>query len=119
MMLDATMRAPTSTAPALKKGGEDQAIGRSRGGPTTKIHAVVNALANPVALSLTHGQAADISQAEPLLEALEPGAVIANKGYDAYALVKTLEECNITPSSRQRPTASNSARVTSRSIESA
>jgi transposase len=35
--------------PALKKDGEDQAVGRSRGGPTTKIHAVVDALGNPVA----------------------------------------------------------------------
>jgi hypothetical protein len=88
-------------------------------GQASALEGPAAALGNPVAPSLTPGQAADISQAEPLLEALEPGAVIANKGYDAYALVKTLEECNITPSSRQRPTASNSARVTSRSIESA
>jgi putative transposase len=32
-----------------------------------------------------------------LLEALEPGAVIADKGYDADALVETLERRNITP----------------------
>jgi transposase len=51
-----------------KKDGEDQAIGRSRGGLTTKIHAIVDALGNPVALSLTPGQTHDITQAVPLLD---------------------------------------------------
>lgn len=64
---------------------------------TTKIHAVVDALGNPVALSLTPGQAADITQAEPLLERLDPEAVIADKGYDSDALVETLEARQITP----------------------
>ena len=58
---------------------------------TTKIHAVVDALGNPVALSLTPGQAADITQAEPLLERLDPEALIADKGYDADAFVEQLE----------------------------
>lgn len=48
-------------------------------------------MGNPVALSLTPGQAADISQAEPLLEALDPGAVIADKGYDSDALIERLK----------------------------
>lgn len=64
---------------------------------TTKIHAVVDALGKPVALSLTPGQAADITQAEPLLEELEPEAVIADKGYDSDALVERLDERMITP----------------------
>jgi len=64
---------------------------------TTKIHAVVDALGNPVALSLTPGQAADITQAEPLLERLDPEALIADKGYDADAFVEQLESRNITP----------------------
>jgi transposase len=36
-----------------------------------------------VALSLTPGQAHDITQAAPLLDRLEPQAVLADKGYDA------------------------------------
>ena len=64
---------------------------------TTKIHAVVDALGNPVVLSLTPGQAADITQAEPLLERIEPVALIADKGYDANALVEKLQERDITP----------------------
>jgi transposase len=64
---------------------------------TTKIHAVVDALGNPVALSLTPGQASDISQAEPLLEKIEPGAFLGDKGYDADALIAALERRGITP----------------------
>jgi hypothetical protein len=45
-----------STVLAREKTGA-QAIGRSRGGLTTKIHALVDALGNPVELMLTPGQA--------------------------------------------------------------
>ena len=64
---------------------------------TTKIHAVVDAHGNPVALSLTPGQAADITQAEPLLAELEPQAVLADKGYDSDGLVANLERRGIQP----------------------
>jgi len=57
----------------------------------------VDALGNPVALSLTPGQAADITQAVPLLDQVEPGAFLADKGYDSDALVETLEARGITP----------------------
>src|SRR5215831_20965603 len=59
--------ARTSTALAHEKNGE-QAIGRSRGGLTTKIHALVDALGNPVDVMLTPGQTHDLACAEPLLE---------------------------------------------------
>ena len=56
MMIDATIvRAYQHSTGARKKG--EQAIGRSRGGLTTKIHALVDALDNPVELMLTPGQA--------------------------------------------------------------
>jgi len=68
---------------------------------TTKIHAIVDAHANPVALSLTPGQAADIKQAVPLLDQvddrIESDALLADKGYDCDALIETLEERGITP----------------------
>ena len=74
-------------------------------GLTTKIHAIVvsatrlrhDALGYSVALSLTPGQAADITQAVPLLDRLEPEAFLADKGYDSDALVATLEERGIAP----------------------
>ena len=50
-----------------------------------------------MALSLTPGQAADITQAAPLLDKVEPAALLADKGYDSDALVATLEAREITP----------------------
>jgi hypothetical protein len=38
-------------------GGADQAIGRLRGGLTTKIHAICDAMGNPVEIDITPGQA--------------------------------------------------------------
>ena len=58
-----------------QKGGFDQAIGRSRGGPTTKIHVIVDALGNPLALRLTGGQVHDITQAEALAAEVQPEAI--------------------------------------------
>jgi len=55
------------------------------------------ALGNPAALSLTPGQAADITQAAPLLDEVEPDAFIGDKGYDSDALVEKLEQRGITP----------------------
>src|SRR5665647_3802194 len=85
-----------STAPAREKNGP-QAIGRSRGGLTTKIHALVDALGNPVELMLTPGQAHDLTCAEPLIEAADPGALLADKAYDADTLIDTLTQRKITP----------------------
>ncbi len=43
------------------------------------------------------GQAADITQAVPLPDQVEPDAFLADKGYDTDALIETLEERGITP----------------------
>ena len=51
----------------------------------------------PVAVSITPGQAHDITQAEPLLADIEAGAVLADKGYDSDRLIETLQERSITP----------------------
>src|SRR6202030_2395757 len=79
-----------------KKNGP-QAIGRSRGGLTTKIHALVDALGNPVELMLTPGQDHDLTCAEPLIENADPEALIGDKAYDADPFVETLTQRRITP----------------------
>lgn len=67
----------------LKGGSEDRCIGRSRGGLTTKIHALVDAEGRPVRLELSRGQAADAPRAASFLETVEPSAtVLADKAYD-------------------------------------
>src|SRR5436190_18165826 len=90
------LSALTSTAPEREKNGA-QAIGRSRGGLTTKIHALVDALGNPVELMLTPGQAHDLACAELLIDSVDPKALIGDKAYDADALVDTLNRREITP----------------------
>lgn len=98
LMIDSTIvRAHQPSAGALKKGGTDQAIGRSRGGLTTKIHVICDALGNPVELALTPGQDADITQAEPLMENIDPDAFFADRAYDANRLIDRLTERGITP----------------------
>ena len=62
-------------------------MGRSRGGLTTKIHAVVDAHGLPIALKLTAGQAHDGKSGEDMLGALaQDGIVLADRGYDSDAL---------------------------------
>src|SRR6202049_657729 len=81
----------------LSKKNGAQAIGRSRGGLTTKIHALVDALGNPVELMLTPGQDHDLTCAEPLIENADPDALIADKAYDADRFVEVLTQREITP----------------------
>jgi len=51
-------------------------MGRSRGGLTTKIHAVVDALGRPIMLKLSEGQAHDGRSAQDVLETLEAGDIL-------------------------------------------
>lgn len=88
-----------------KRGQEKQALGRSRGGFTTKIHAVVDALGNPLILYLSGGEVHDIVPASDLLSGFRDCNVLADKGYDSAALISELESRNITaviPSRRNR-----------------
>jgi len=59
-------------------------MGRSRGGLTSKIHAVVDTNGLPVRLSLTTGEAHDNRLAGKLLSRLKSGTMLlADRGYDA------------------------------------
>ena len=62
-------------------------MGRSRGGLTTKIHAMVDAEGRPVKLALTAGQAGDAPAAAQMLPLVAPGAtLIADRAYDTNAI---------------------------------
>jgi transposase len=75
---------------AKKSGGQEaQALGRSRGGFSTKIHIAVDALGNPLRLLLTAGQRHDCGCAHDLIAGYEPQALIADRGYDTDALLET------------------------------
>ncbi|WP_233601156.1 MULTISPECIES: IS5 family transposase [Micromonospora] len=98
------VRAHQHAAGARKKGGspsspatpdaqDGEAIGRSRGGLSTKIHLAVDGRGRPLSILLTPGQAGDNPQLLALLDAIrvnEPGpgrprkrpeVLIADKGY--------------------------------------
>ena len=67
-------------------------MGRSRGGLTTKIHALVDADGLPIDLKLTEGQAHDGRSAADMLEALADGQILlADRAYDSDALRQRLD----------------------------
>jgi transposase len=68
-------------------------MGRSRGGLTTKIHAVVDANGNPITLKLSEGQAHDGRSAADLLDTVQAGQILlADRGYDSDALRSKMAE---------------------------
>ena len=64
---------------------------------TTKIHALVDALGNPVKLMLTPGQSSDLACAEPLIDTADPVALLGDKAYDAASVIDMLTRRGITP----------------------
>ena len=81
-------------------------MGRSRGGLTTKIHALVDANGLPVVLKLTEGQAHDGRSAADMVAGLGPGQILmADRAYDSDALRSTMRAqgawANIKPMPRR------------------
>jgi transposase len=67
-------------------------MGCSRGGLTSKIHALVDANGLPIALKLTPGQAHDGRSAADMLDTIEDGDVLlADRAYDSDALRLEME----------------------------
>lgn len=73
----------------LNKNGtaDEQALGRSRGGFSTKIHVVVDGLGNPLRIHLTAGQRHDSPYAARLLDGLTVDRVMADRGYAGQAVI--------------------------------
>jgi transposase len=82
-------------------------MGRSRGGLTTKIHALVDANGLPILLKLTEGQAHDGRSAIDMLEGFGSGQILlADAAYDSDALRQSLDDrgawANVRPLSRRK-----------------
>ncbi|MGB3391189.1 MAG: IS5 family transposase [Pseudaminobacter sp.] len=76
-----------------KKDQRSRCMGRSRGGLTTKIHALVDAEGRPIRLKLTEGQAHDGRSAADMFETLEAGHILlADRAYDSDALRTMMTE---------------------------
>jgi transposase len=88
-----------------QKGGQDKALGRSRGGLSTKIHLLADEDGLPLQFRITAGQAGEYAPAAALLVDQQAEAVIADRGYDADALVeqsKSLGARAVIPPKRNR-----------------
>jgi transposase len=81
-----------------KRGAKAQAIGPSRGGQTTKVHALTDTIGRPFALTLTPGNISDVTAAPDLIaRAGKARYILADKGYDADTLRKAIRKAGAVP----------------------
>ena len=81
-----------------KRGEQKQAVGRSRGGRNTKIHALADAKGRLLAILLTGGEAHDCPVAERLIRRVKPSKrILGDKAYDSAELREELDECGTKP----------------------
>jgi transposase len=98
LLLDSTtIRAHQHAAGARNSTPEQEALGRSRGGFSTKIHLAVDGLGRPTKILLTPGQDHDVTQGPELIKDSEADKVIADKGYDSDDFVAAIELQGATP----------------------
>src|SRR6187431_351070 len=92
-----------------KRGEQKQAVGRSRGGRNTKIHALADAKGRLLAILLTGGEAHDCPVAERLIRRVKPSKhMLGDKAYDSAELRDELHERGTQPvipnrSNRKQP----------------
>ena len=92
-----------------KRGEQKQAVGRSRGGRNTKIHALADAKGRLIAILLTAGEAHDCPVAERLIRRVKsPEHLLGDKAYDSAELRDGLQEQGTKPvipnrSNRKQP----------------
>src|SRR4051794_28350654 len=92
-----------------KRGEHKQAVGRSRGGRNTKIHALADAKGRLIAILLTGGETHDCPVAERLIGRVEEAErLLGDKAYDSAELRQELERRGTKPvipnrSNRKRP----------------
>ena len=92
-----------------KRGEQKQAVGRSRGGRNTKIHALADAKGRLIAILLTGGEAHDCPVAARLIRRVEPAKrMLGDKAYDSAELREELDQRGTKPvipnrSNRKQP----------------
>jgi len=97
-MIDSTVvRAHACSAGYGKDTQEQEALGRSKGGFSTKVHALVDALGNPLKFILTAGQRHDITQAKQLSSGVTDASVIADTAYDADHFIEQIKVQDCSP----------------------
>ena len=97
-MIDGTIARAHACASGYQKGqSEQQALGRSKGGFTTKIHALVDALGLPLRFILTPGQNSEIKQAPELIKGITNANILGDKAFDCDEFIEQIESQNCTP----------------------
>jgi transposase len=91
IMIDATIVRAHACAAGYGNQSEE-GLGRSKGGFSSKIHAKVDSLGNPLKFIITPGQQADCTQAHTLLEDANQSYVMAYKAYDSNAIRMQIEK---------------------------
>jgi len=85
----------TSAGAASK---DNEGIGKSKGGNTTKIHMAVDAYGLPIEFDITGGEVHDCKAAPELIEKLPTAEfTIADKGYDSEELRELIRKKGSTP----------------------
>lgn len=97
LFVDSTTIRAHQHAAGMNTGGEDQDLGRSVGGFTTKLHMAVDSLANPVAMHLSPGQDHDSKHALEVIGELRPEVAAMDKAYDSTPLMEELKSRGIEP----------------------
>jgi transposase len=92
VMIDSTCCKAHQASAGARKAAGPQAIGITRGGLNTKIHAVCDALGNPLRFVLTPGQQHDSKPVQGLLDNLSAKALLADKAYDSDKIVQCAED---------------------------
>lgn len=83
-MIDGTSIRVHHSAATLRTDHPDRCLGESRGGLTTKIHALTDGKGLPIKIAITPGHAHDLTAAGELLDNLPSGAMLlADNAYDA------------------------------------
>jgi transposase len=97
---DSTITRAHVSAAGAKGGQQRQALGRSRGGFSTKIHLKTDLDGNPLDFHLTGGEVSDSTQFETSLDIgpdIRPRIAITDKGYDSEANRAAARARGITP----------------------
>src|SRR5206468_5387894 len=88
-------RAGASACRRRKRGNQNQeALGRSRGGFSTKVHLRTNAKGDPLSFDVTPGEAHEVKGYDALMELhdVDPDRLLGDKGYDSDNIRNDLAE---------------------------
>lgn len=89
-LLDATVVRAHQDASGGRGGQKKNEIGRSRGGCSTKIHAVSDSEGMPLHIEITQGQVHDSVMSEELIAHAPSKAIVADTAYDSHAFHRTV-----------------------------